>query len=86
MAQLVCCLTHVLRGLGSIPSHGSLLFAFISVCYYMIYLIIAKFTTQSPLMDSRCAQFWLLRLVLQVGIITQTTLSHNTFHYMLHKM
>ena len=29
-----------LRGLGSIPSHGSLLFAFISMCYYMIYFII----------------------------------------------
>ena len=39
MAQLVCCLTHVLRGPGSIPSHGSSLFAFISLCYYMIYFI-----------------------------------------------
>ena len=28
MAQLVCCLTHVLRGPGLNPSHGSLLFAF----------------------------------------------------------
>ena len=40
MAQLVCCLTHIPRGPGSIPSHGSLLFAFISMCYYMIYFII----------------------------------------------
>ena len=39
MAQLVCCLTHVQRGPGSIPSHGSLLFAFISMCYYMIIFI-----------------------------------------------
>ena len=39
MAQLVCCLTHILRSLGSSPSHGSLLFAFISMCYYMIYFI-----------------------------------------------
>ena len=39
MAQLVCCLTHVQRVLGSIPSKGSLLFAFISMCYYMIYFI-----------------------------------------------
>ena len=39
MAQLVCCLTHMLRSCGSIPSHGSLLFAFISMCYYMIYFI-----------------------------------------------
>ena len=36
MAQLVCCLTHILRGPGSIPSHGSLSFAIISMCYYMI--------------------------------------------------
>ena len=37
MVQLVCCLTHVLRGPGSIPSHGSLSFASISMGYYMIY-------------------------------------------------
>ena len=34
---LMSCLTHILKSLGSIPSHGSLLFAFISMCYYMIY-------------------------------------------------
>ena len=39
MAELVCCLTQILRGPGLIPSHGSLLFAFISMCYYMIYFI-----------------------------------------------
>ena len=39
MAQLDCCLTHILRSMGSSPSNGSLLFAFISMCYYMIYFI-----------------------------------------------
>ena len=39
VAQLVCCLTHILRSLGSNPSHGNLLFVIMLLYEYAIKMI-----------------------------------------------